>query len=352
LCRHLAQGDCDIRILTTNANGPQVVLNVPNDQEVQIAEGVRGRYCHRQMRSTVSLKLLRLLPMYIHRADVVHLTAVYSFPTIPTLLTCRLLNKPVVWSPRGALQRWKGSTRIQLKAVWEWACGAIAPNRLVLHVTSEEEARDSLKRFPGVKTVIIPNGIDIPEKKRHVPANGVVRLLYLGRLHPIKGIEILLASCKTLNDCSFRTWSLTIAGAGDPQYVKALNGRIKDLQLIQQVKMLGEVHGEAKETLFDNADIVVVPSHTESFGMVIAEALAHGVPVIASKGTPWKRLEEIGCGLWVENNPESLAKAIEQMSRMPLHEMGQRGREWMEKEFTWKRRASEMIACYTQMATS
>jgi len=83
--------------------------------------------------------------------------------------------------------------------------------------------------------------------------------------------------------------------------------------------------------------------------MVVAEALAYGVPVIVSKGTPWKRLEEIGCGLWVDNDPESLAKSIEQMSRMPLREMGQRGREWMAKEFSWPLIAEKMTDLYKSL---
>jgi glycosyltransferase involved in cell wall biosynthesis len=99
--------------------------------------------------------------------------------------------------------------------------------------------------------------------------------------------------------------------------------------------MVGEVIGTAKHQLFANTDITVVPSYTESFGIAVAEALAHGVPVVAGRGTPWKRVEEIGCGLWVANEPESLAEAIKQMSRMLLSEMGLRGRVWMQREFAW-----------------
>src|SRR5207249_1017724 len=91
---------------------------------------------------------------------------------------------------------------------------------------------------------------------------------------------------------------------------------------------------------------LVVPSHTENFGNVVAEGLAHAVPVIVSTGTPWRRLEEVGCGLWVNNDPESLAKAIEQMGRMPLREMGNRGHDWMQREFSWDKRTREMLTCY------
>jgi glycosyltransferase involved in cell wall biosynthesis len=143
-----------------------------------------------------------------------------------------------------------------------------------------------------------------------------------------------------------RTSSLVIAGAGEQQYSDTIRARVRQLGLSENVRMVGHVDGEDKERLFDNADVLVVPSHTENFGMVVAEALAHGIPVIASRGTPWKRLEEMGCGLWVDNSPASLASAIMRISSMPLRQMGLRGKDWMQKEFAWDYVAEEMIRVY------
>lgn len=333
-------------MLTTNANDPSAVLDVDTSREVEVANGLRVRYCRRLVRHSVSPMLLRLLPSYVRWGDIVHLTAVYSFPTIPTLLACKILRKPIVWSPRGALQRWEGSTRLREKALWERVCQVVAPKPLVLHVTSEEEARESLERLPGVEVAVISNGIEILEKVTHIHGEGMLRLLYLGRLHPKKGIENLLAACAMLNNDSGFPWSLTIAGAGDPGYTRNIRARIKELALSGRVRMVGWVAGEAKQKLFHKADILVVPSFTENFGIVVAEALAHGVPVIASKGTPWSRMEDIGCGLWLGNDPASLKEGIERMSRMPLREMGLSGREWMKREFSWSRVAESMMALY------
>src|ERR1700737_1602234 len=102
------------------------------------------------------------------------------------------------------------------------------------------------------------------------------------------------------------------------------------------MEMLGTILAEAKKRLFDWSDVALVPSYTENFAIVVAEALAHGVPVIASKGTPWSRLEEMRCGLWVDNDPETLADAIRGINTMPLQDMGTRGREWMQNEFSWR----------------
>jgi glycosyltransferase involved in cell wall biosynthesis len=84
--------------------------------------------------------------------------------------------------------------------------------------------------------------------------------------------------------------------------------------------------------------------------MVIAEALAHKVPVVASTGTPWERVEEVGCGLWVDNSPQTLADAIIRARGMDLEEMGRRGHAWMAREYSWTAVANHMRACYAALS--
>jgi glycosyltransferase involved in cell wall biosynthesis len=309
---------------------------------------------------STSVALLRALCGYLRWADVVHLTAVYNFPTIPTLLACKILGKPVVWSPRGALQRWKGSTRLRAKAVWERICSLVAPTDTILHVTSEQEARESLEKFPGFKAAIIPNAVEIPSNPVRFPAAGALRLLFLGRLHPKKGIENLLEAChklKLLPASGFPRdskaeargdWSLVIAGTGDPCYIQTLQQHIDRLGLREEVTMAGELVGKEKEEAFGRADLLIAPSYIENFGMVVAEGLAHGLPVIASKGMPWKEIEQMGCGLWVDNDPDTLASSIERISRMPLEAMGLKGRKWMEQEYSWGSAARKMRKLYEE----
>jgi glycosyltransferase involved in cell wall biosynthesis len=347
LCCGLAHLGCDVRVLTTDTDGIGRTLDVASDREVRINR-LRVRYCRKRLRHSVSPAMLRALPFYIRWADIVHLTAVYSFPTFPTLFFCRLFNKPLVWSPRGALQRWKGSSRVFYKWAWESMCQKLlARNSLVLHVTSQAEAEQSLKRFPRVRAVVIRNGVEVPENLMRSASNGKLRLLYLGRLHPIKGIETLLAACGIVRGQS-PDWHLCIAGTGFPPYVDFLKSKVQELGLSKQVEFVGEVFEETKKALFANSDVAVVPSHVENFGIVVAESLAHALPVIASKGTPWMGLETNRCGLWVDNNPESLATAIRKIGTLPLQEMGHRGREWMERDFSWESVSGEMLALYRE----
>jgi glycosyltransferase involved in cell wall biosynthesis len=354
LCHSLAKRGCDVRVLTTDAHGGNKSLEVDTGREIELEGNFRIRYCKRLMRRSVSPSLLGLLARYIEWADVVHLQSVYNFPTIPTLVACRIFGKPVVWSPDGALQRWKGTRRATAKAIWDWVCRVIAPNKLIIHATSEQEAYESHRYFRDAQVSVIPHGVPIPEQVKHVEGENLLRLLYLGRLDPKKGIENIVAACKILKEESPLAWSLTIAGKGDAGYAQKLRTTIQGMGFSPggvddspgQVRMVGHVLDEAKERIFQHADVLVVPSYTENFGIVVAEALAREIPVIASTGTPWKRLEEMGCGLWVDNDPESLAKAIERMSQMLLNAMGRRGREWVKECFSGERAAREMLACY------
>jgi glycosyltransferase involved in cell wall biosynthesis len=111
--------------------------------------------------------------------------------------------------------------------------------------------------------------------------------------------------------------------------------------------MTGNVHGSSKRDFFSALDLLVVPSHVANSDSAVIEGLAFGVPVLASRSTPWIRLEEEGCGLWVDNDPPSLALAISRMRDMPREEMGRRGREWMRAEFSWDRAAREVSNAYS-----
>ncbi|RJQ48175.1 MAG: glycosyltransferase [Gammaproteobacteria bacterium] len=351
LCNALSRMDgTELRVLTTDSNGPRWqdhldIQSVPTRRP----EGYEVYYCRKWWGREFSGQLLSMLYPMIRWADVVHLTSVYSFSTIPALLLCRLLRKPVVWSPRGALQRWEGSTKPILKRIWEIICnGLLSPSRCVLHVTSNDEAEESRRRITRARVEVVENGVDIPSNvsnHRSWMPGGALRLLFIGRLDPKKGIENLLQALKMLDE----RVSLTICGTGESSYESSLQALSNDLGLAQRACFSGHAEGEVKSRAFWNADVCVVPSYTENFAMVVAEALAHGVPVIASRGTPWKELTQRGCGLWVQNDPASLVKAIAEMRGLNLSQMGENGRQWMEESFSWEAVAGRTHAIYTRL---
>lgn len=348
LCLNLARLGCEVRVLATNGDGPGKMLAVETGSRVAVAAGFEVTYLGRFARHAIAPGLLLRLPFEIRHTDLVHLTGVYSFPTIPTLLACKLLRKPLMWSPRGDLMRWHGSRGRIAKRAWELACRLAAPRSTVLHLASDEERSASLSRLPKFATAVIPDAVRVPANiKPHAP-DGSLRLGYLGRLHAKKGLDNLLDACSILKSQGV-AFSLVIAGAGRPRYTRRLNRRIKKLALNDAVRMIGDVHGAAKLEFFESIDLLVMPSYGESSATAVAEALACAIPVIASRATPWSRLVEHGCGLWIDNSAESLADAIGRMRSMPLEEMGRRGREWMAAEFSWDAAAREVCNTYAVM---
>lgn len=346
LAQGLVRAGCEVRVLTTNTAGPRHTLDVDTTREHTLEGGVRIRYASRVLPDSVSPQLLAALPAYIAWCDVVQLVGNYNFPTFPTLLATRIADKPLFWSPRGGLQRWAGARKPQLKAAFEQLCLALMPRTSVLHVTSEQEGRESSERMRGMPYVVVPNGVPIPSAPRHEPSLGRLRLGFLGRLDPKKGIPILLGACALLPSLGVDNFELTIAGGGEPAYEQFLHSQLRTLGLKQEVQFLGDIPDAAKADFFARIDILAMPSHTENFGIVAAEALAHAVPVIASRATPWADLVTHDCGLWIENTPEELARAIATLSRRDLRELGARGRSFAVQAFGWDNLSTRMLASY------
>jgi glycosyltransferase involved in cell wall biosynthesis len=345
LCDALAaNADVELRVLTTDSNGPRARVR----NEAQRANGnYQTIYCRRLIQPDIAPGLLLRLFGMIRRADVVHLNAVYSFTTIPTLAVCWLLKKPVVWSLHAALQTWPGKEPTKLKRTWKKVCDFFCDRRRVLlHTVSPREEAESTRAISRARSVVVQYGIEVPpSESRDDKQPGPMRLLFLGRLHPIKGIENLLHALPLTKENA----TLDVCGEGDEAYEAKLRSLVFELGLADRVRFRGSVAGEVKRQCFAQTDLCIVPSFTEGFATVVAEALAHGLPVIASNGTPWQEIEEKGCGLYVNNEPRELAAAIDRAAAMPLNEMGERGRAWMEREFVWEHVVVQMIDQYRML---
>ena len=127
---------------------------------------------------------------------------------------------------------------------------------------------------------------------------------------------------------------------------------IKELGIEDSVVMTGEVVGEAKDCLLANADVFVLPSYSENFGIVVAEAMAWGRPVIASTGTPWKEVEEAGAGWWIEPAEEALAGVLQEAlgkRQEDLDAMGARGRALVGERYGWSVPAAKLVQAYEEI---
>jgi len=284
---------------------------------------------------------------------VVHQHGLWQYPSIACAGRQRLRGCRRVVSPHGMLHPWALRVRpIRKRAAWtayERRSSAAAD---VFHATAAAEAgyiRDRGLRQP---IAVIPHGVDVPElppEPRSDPERGPVRTaLFLSRLHPGKRVEDLLAAWGRVRPPG---WRLVIAGPDDGGHRATLEPLARGVG--DAVHFEGAVQGAAKERLFRAADLFILPSLSENFGLVVAEALARGVPVITTTGTPWSQLPARGCGWWIATGAEPLAEALREAVAMPpdaLAAMGRRGWEYARSELTWERVAMQYESLYDWLA--
>lgn len=280
-------------------------------------------------------------------ADVIHNHGVWLAPNIYPGHAARTSGKPLILAPRGTL-----SSAALEKSRWKkrliWPLQKITFDRAAcFHATSEKEYEE-IRAFGQRKPVaVIPNGIDLPDPVDIQRERGRT-LLFLGRIHPIKGLDLLLEVWRDLPADLRRDWTLRIVG-NDPDGHRAdLEAMVRN-QSIADVEFAGPAFGEDKTREYAAADLYVLPTRTENFGMTVAEALAAGTPVITTRGAPWQGLEENGCGWWIERNRDALTATLTSALSRPretLDAMGSLGRTWVTRAFGWDGIARDMIEVY------
>ncbi|MEO0454822.1 MAG: glycosyltransferase, partial [Verrucomicrobiota bacterium] len=216
------------------------------------------------------------------------------------------------------------------------------------HATGEKEAR-SIEAFGFRKPIyIIPNGVNChPLTERSVEKNPFV--LYLSRIHPKKGIDILLQSWNSIST-QFPDWKLIIAGPSEAGYLEKLWEDFPEVRRSNRVIWKKPVYGKEKEELLQAAELVVLPTHSENFGQVVAESLAASTPVITTDQTPWQNLVMKQCGWSIPVSRDALTAALREAMSMTFeqrNEMGREGRQWMISEYSWESRARAMRDVYS-----
>jgi glycosyltransferase involved in cell wall biosynthesis len=198
------------------------------------------------------------------------------------------------------------------------------------------------------KIAVIPNGIEMKNISVKSGWKKTKTVLYLSRIHPKKGIELLIDAAAQIKDILV-DYRIIIAGEGDMHYIQLLKNRVQEQNMVPVFDFVGSVYGEKKWTLFHNADIFILPTYSENFGIVIAEALASGTPVITTKGTPWEELNTHHCGWWIDNNIDTIAKTLKEaiaLSEEEYRQMGIRGRTLITNNYSMEIVAQKMIQLY------
>jgi glycosyltransferase involved in cell wall biosynthesis len=279
--------------------------------------------------------------------DILHSHGIWMMPNVyPGWIADRYELRLVV-SPRGMMSEWamrNGS--LTKRAIWPLLQRPALESAACFHATSATEYDDVRRLGFQQPVAVIPNGIDIPVASQKT-SRGLRTLLFLGRVHPKKGLDLLLQAWKRVQD-RFPDWELRIVGPDENGYVTRLRQLSGELRLTR-VEFCDALYGEEKQQAYRDADLFVLPTRSENFGMVVAESLASATPVIVSKGAPWSGLEERRAGWWIDIGVEPLAACLSDAmacSREVLADMGMRGRAWMEAEYSWTEIGRRMAETY------
>lgn len=282
------------------------------------------------------------------RRAVVHASGLWDHGSLAVTRAARERSFPLVVSPRGMLEPWALRHRRLKKSVamllWQRRQLVAAD---LLHATSPMEC-ESFRRL-GLKNpvCVIPNGIDMPAARAVADPAGRQprRCVFLSRLHPKKGVPMLLDAWARVRPAG---WVLDIAGNAEAGHDREIERRIAALGL-DGVRLVGEQSGDAKWRFLSGGDLFVLPSYSENFGIVVAEALAVGLPVITTHGTPWSVLAERGLGWWVAPTADALERGLWEATAEPpdrLADRGRRGRDYALSTFGWPAIGRRMAACY------
>lgn len=302
------------------------------------------------------------LQQTLEGAQVLHLHGPWEPSNLQAAALAGKAGVPYVLSAHGMLDEWS----MQQKRTKKRAYLRVAGNRLLrraarVHCTAQAELEQARKWLPIDNGVVLPLVMDLspfeslpgPDRARGQFAclrTDETKLLFLSRIHPKKGVDLLIRAVAELQRRGRRA-TLLVAGPPDAYYIKQLRNLAAELGVGERVEFPGMVRGEEKLSLYQAADLFVLPTSQENFGLVLLEAMACRLPVITTRGVDiWRELSEAGAKI-TDRDPSAIATAIEAMlAESHLQQRGEQGRVWVLEHMDPRRVACQYEALYQQIS--
>jgi glycosyltransferase involved in cell wall biosynthesis len=345
----LASLGVEVDVATTDDDGPGVRA-VPLGAPIPEHGALFRYFARRTQFYTVSPGLARWVEGSVDQYDLVHIHALFSYPPIVAARAAQRSRVPYLIRPLGTLNRYGMQRRAWLKRLsLRMVERSLIESASALHFTSVREKQEAEQLGIRFRSVVIPNIVETADDEERQP--DPYKILFLSRLDPVKGLDLLLAAFARVRQREPRA-RLHIAGDGEASFVTSLKNLADQLGVGAAVEWTGFAEGETKRSAFSRAGVFVLPSRSENFGIAVAEAMSHGVPVVVSRNVAITGdINAASAGCVVEPEVATLAEAINGLLRDEegCRRMGERGRELVRKQYSPEAVAGQLIGLYREV---
>ncbi|MBF2018296.1 MAG: glycosyltransferase [Rivularia sp. T60_A2020_040] len=360
----LASQGVKVTVLTTDSNGDtgQKPLDVPLNSPIQ-QDGYEIIYfkCSPFRRYKFSVDLLKWLNNHAHEYDLAHIHALFSPLSSTAAAVCRAKKLPYILRPLGTLDPADLRKKKQLKQIYAAILErANIAKAAAIHFTSEQEAKVSHRFGAITKDLVIPLGVKEREKKCrdakkfvsdqfNIPDN-VPIVLFMSRIDPKKGLDLLIPALeKLLNEQLDFHFVLAGTNPQDPSYEQKIKSQIQASSLNKDTTITGFVTGELKYALLEAADLFVLPSYYENFGIAVAEAMVAGIPVVISDQVHICQEVSSSESGWVgQTNVESMVDLLREALKDPEERQrrGLQAKKYALLNYSWDAIAQRIVGAY------
>ena len=331
-----AQG-ADIELWSTRRDDDVISDDVLSDPKIRFFDSYTSwRY---------SPALMHALRRDIRDFDIVHIHGMWLYPHLMAAKLAKKMGVPYIISPHGMIEADALARKgLKKRVYWTLLEKTNFQNASAIHAITENEAAQTAALAPSKQTFIIPNGIETLPHNPKAAFPKEPTILFVGRLHPIKGLDRLIRAVALLNA------RLIVAGDGDVEYKKYIYDLTNELGVNDKVEFLGFVGKEQKRNLYAEASFICVPSHSEVLSLVALEAISCGLPVVISKACYFDDIKTHGAGMVIEDNdPSTIKDGIERMLLSDLEAMSQNAFELSQK-YSLSSMADKMLSEYGKIS--